>query len=59
MSAQRMLFLTVAALLGAGILLSGYRNVHWLLYAVPLLLTFAGVTGICPALLLYRKVGFK
>ncbi len=59
MSAQRMLFLTVAALLGAGIWLSGWQQVHWLLYIPTALLVFAGVTGICPGLTVYRKLGFK
>lgn len=59
MSAQRMLFFTVAALLGGGIWLSGINQVHWLLFLPTVMLIFAGVTGICPGLLLYKKIGFK
>ncbi|MBT2971672.1 MAG: DUF2892 domain-containing protein [Candidatus Thiodiazotropha sp. (ex Ctena orbiculata)] len=59
MSAQRMLFFTVAALLFAGIVLSGWDQVHWLLYLPAGMLVFAGLTGICPGLMLYRKLGFK
>ena len=59
MSAQRMLFFTVAALLLAGIGLSGWNQVHWFLYVVPGMLVFAGLTGICPGLMLYQKIGFK
>ena len=59
MSAQRMLFFTVAALLGAGIWLSGWEDVHWLLYLPTVMLVFAGVTGVCPGLVLYQKMGFK
>ena len=59
MSAQRMLFLTVAGLLGAGIWLSGWNQVHWLLYLPPVMLIFAGLTGICPGLIIFQKVGFK
>lgn len=59
MSAQRMLFFTVAALLGAGIWLSGWQQVHWMLYLPTVMLVFAGLTGICPGLMLYKKVGFK
>ena len=59
MSAQRMLFFTVAALLAAGIYLTGYQAVHWLLYLVAGMLAFAGATGICPGLLLYRRLGFQ
>lgn len=59
MSAQRMLFLTVAILLGVGIFLSGWQQVHWLLYLPPVMLVFAGVTGICPGLIIWQKLGFK
>ena len=59
MSAQRMLFLTVAILLGAGIWLSGWNQVHWLLYVVVGMLVFAFATGICPGLMVYKKLGFK
>ena len=59
MSAQRMLFLTVAALLVTGIGLTGWSQVHWFLYVVPAMLVFAGATGICPGLMVYQKLGFK
>lgn len=59
MSSQRMLFITVAILLVAGIGLSGWQQVHWLLYLPAGLLIFAGATGICPGLLFYKKLGFK
>lgn len=59
MSAQRMLFFTVAALLGTGIWLTGIHQIHWFLYLPTVMLVFAGVTGICPGLLLYKKIGFK
>lgn len=59
MTAQRMLFLTVAALLMTGIGLTGWGVVHWFLYVVPAMLVFAGVTGICPGLMIYQKLGLK
>ncbi len=59
MTAQRMLFLTIAGLLTGGIFLSGWDQVHWLLYVPAVMLVFAGATGICPGLLLYKKMGFK
>lgn len=59
MTAQRMLFLTVAALLMTGIGLTGWGAVHWFLYVVPAMLVFAGVTGICPGLMIYQKLGLK
>jgi hypothetical protein len=54
-----MLFFTVAALLFSGIGLSGWQQVHWLVYLPAGMLTFAGVTGICPGLRIFKKLGFK
>ncbi|WP_353573393.1 hypothetical protein [Candidatus Albibeggiatoa sp. nov. BB20] len=59
MTAQRMLFLTVATLLGAGIWLTGWEQAHWLLYVLNVMLVFAGITGVCPGLILYKKLGLK
>lgn len=59
MSAQRMLFLVMALLIGGGIYLTGYQNVHWLLYVPAAALLFAFITGICPGLMLFQKLGFK
>ena len=59
MSALRMVFLTLAALILLGIWLTGFDTVHWLLYVPVVGLVFAGVTGFCPSYLLFRKIGFK
>lgn len=59
MSAQRMLFLTMATLIAIGIYLSGYKSVHWFIYVPFAALLFAGVTGICPGLIMFKKLGFK
>ena len=59
MSALRMLFLTVAVLISVGIFLTGYKNVHWFLYVPVAAMLFAGLTGICPGLMLWKKLGFK
>ena len=59
MSAIRMLFIFMAVFIGAGIWLTGYQNVHWLLYIPPVVLLFAGITGICPGYTIFRKIGFK
>lgn len=59
MSAMRMLFLTIALLIVIGIWLTGFDKVHWFLYLPPAALIFAGLTGICPGYLLYKKLGFK
>lgn len=58
MAAQRMLFLIMASLVAAGIYLSGYTTVHWILYLPAIGLGFAGITGICPGMVLLKKIGF-
>ncbi len=59
MSAFRMLFLIVAAMITIGIGLTGYRNVHWFLYVPAVATLSAGLTGFCPGLILLKKLGFK
>ena len=59
MSAIRMLFFFMAVIISAGIWLTGYQNVHWLLYIPPVALLFAAVTGICPGYMIFKKLGFK
>ncbi len=59
MTALRMLFLFMAAFISLGIWLTGINNVHWLLYIPPAALLFAGVTGICPGMIIFKKLGFK
>ena len=54
-----MLFLFMAAFISLGIWLTGINNVHWLLYIPPVALLFAGVTGICPGYMIFKKLGFK
>jgi hypothetical protein len=57
-SALRMLFLTMAVIILIGIALTGFGSVHWLLYAPVVFLTIAAVTGICPGLIFWKKMGF-
>ena len=59
MTAQRMLFFTMAVLILIGIALSGFDKVHWFLYVPVAALCFAGATGICPGMLFWKKLGFK
>lgn len=59
MTAQRMLFLVMSILISAGIYLTGYQSVHWLLYIPAAALLFAAISGICPGLMLFKKLGFK
>lgn len=59
MAAQQMVFLVFATLIAIGIWLTGFENVHWFLYIPFAALAFAGVTGICPGLILFKKLGLK
>ena len=43
-------------LIWLGIYLTGFSNVHWLLYVPAVVLIFAAVTGICPSQLLVFKL---
>jgi hypothetical protein len=54
-----MLFLMIAGLILLGIWLTGFNVVHWVLYLPVAALVFAGVTGICPGYLIFKKLGFK
>lgn len=54
-----MLFLLLSTLILVGIWLTGFSKVHWFLYLPAAGTMFAGVTGICPSLILLKKLGFK
>ena len=59
MTAQRMVFLTTSIVVFAGIWLTGFDKAHWILYIPPSALLFAGVTGICPGINFWRKMGLQ
>ncbi len=59
MNAMRMTLLTIAAIMIVGIWLTGFDRVHWVLYLPPAFLLFAAITGICPGLIIWSKVGLK
>lgn len=59
MSAVRMQFLAIAVIILIGIWLTGFGQVHWFLYLPVAALVFAGVTGICPGMMIFKKLGFK
>jgi hypothetical protein len=58
-SALRVQFLSVALIVFVGIWLTGFEKVHWFLYVPVIALTLAGITGICPGLMFWKKVGLK
>jgi hypothetical protein len=45
-------FALIGVLIWLGIYLTGFSNVHWLLYVPAVALIFAAITGICPSQLL-------
>ena len=59
MTAIRMQFISVAIIVLIGISLTGFDKVHWFLYVPVVLLLFAGLTGICPGILFWKKMGLK
>jgi hypothetical protein len=59
MTALRMQFFTLAVIFFLGIWLTGFEKAHWFLYVPVVALVFAGATGICPGLIIWKKLGFK
>lgn len=59
MNAMRMTLFSIAIIMLLGIWLTGLDKVHWLLYVPPAFLVFAAVTGVCPGLIFWSKLGFK
>jgi ABC-type polysaccharide/polyol phosphate export permease len=49
--AMRFFFLVAGSLLWAGIWLTGFATVHWLLYIPAVFFLFAAATGICPGMI--------
>jgi hypothetical protein len=58
-SATRMTFLSVAAVVALGNTLSGWGTVSFILWIPPIALTLAAITGVCPFLIVWQKLGFK
>jgi hypothetical protein len=58
-SAMRAQFISTALIILIGIWLTGFRTAHWFLYVPVVALSFAGITGICPGLMLWKKIGLK
>jgi len=54
-----MVFFTFAAVVGAGIWLTGFDKASWVLYVPVGLSLFAGTTGICPSMIFWKKCGLK
>ena len=52
---MRIWFAIFGVLLWLGIYLTGFSNIHWLLYIPAAMMIFAAVTGICPSQMLIFK----
>ena len=59
MTAQRMVYLTASLMPLLGIALTGFARVSFVLYIPVAMLGFAGITGVCPGLLFWRRCGLK
>jgi hypothetical protein len=58
-SAQRMVYFSIAVVILLGITFTGFTAVHWLLYIPIVFLTFAGITGFCPGLVFWSRILHK
>jgi len=57
-SATRMTFLSVAAVVAIGNTLTGWSIVSWVLFIPPIALSLAAITGVCPFKIIFEKIGF-
>ena len=57
-SATRMTFLSVAAVVAIGNTLTGWSVISWVLWIPPIALSLAAVTGVCPFKIIWEKLGF-
>jgi hypothetical protein len=53
---MRLFFTVVGSILWLGIWLTGFSQVHWLLYVPAVFFLFAAVTGICPGIIISRMI---
>lgn len=54
--ALRITFIIVGLIIMAGIWLTGFSVVHWLLYVPAVALILAGITGLCPMLFINKTI---
>jgi ABC-type polysaccharide/polyol phosphate export permease len=53
-SATRFFLLVVSILIWLGIWLTGFNNVHWILYVPAAFLLLAAILGVCPGMFFSR-----
>ena len=54
--ALRMTFLLIGLFIFLGIWLTGLNVAHWVLFLPAVFLMFAGLTGICPSLIINKMI---
>lgn len=54
--AIRITLIMLGVLVWLGIWLTGFAQVHWLLYIPAIALVFAGITGICPSYMINKTL---
>jgi hypothetical protein len=52
----RFFLLVTGSVIWAGIWLTGFSEVHWLLYVPAMFFYFATITGICPGIIISRLI---
>ena len=50
----RVFLMNSVIVLSVGIWLSGYEQVHWFLYVIPIIFALSALFGICPGINLWR-----
>ena len=58
-SPMRMFLLVFSGLIWLGMWLSGFGNIHWLLYIPATFGVLAGITGFCPGMMFSRMITGK
>ena len=54
--AMKAFFLFVGLFMWAGIWLTGFDVVHWLLYIPATFFLFSAITGICPGIIFFKEL---
>jgi hypothetical protein len=57
-SANRMTYLSISAVVVIGNTLTGWDVISWVLYLPAILLPIAAITGVCPFKIAFVKLGF-
>lgn len=55
-NALRLTFIFMASLIWLGLWLTGFNTAHWILYLPAAFMSFAGITGICPGLIMNKLI---